>query len=140
MRLGVDTTWMERENDGYPAFRKAYGISFGKTYPMEVALVYNAVASKKMDIVLAYSTDARLKEYELVTLEDDKHFFPPYDASPVIRKDVLEKHPELDEIIGLLIGKIDARTMVDLNYEVDVNKRNEKKVAEEYLKKVGLLS
>ncbi|WP_325050071.1 glycine betaine ABC transporter substrate-binding protein [Cohnella faecalis] len=86
MRLGVDTTWMEREGDGYPAFRKEYGISFGKTYPMEVALVYNAVASKKMDIVLAYSTDARLKEYELVTLEDDKHFFSPYDASPLFAK------------------------------------------------------
>lgn len=139
MRLGVDTTWMEREGDGYPAFRKAYGISFGKVFPMEIALVYNAVASNKMDIVLAYSTDARLKQYQLTTLEDDKRFFPPYDASPVIRKDVLEKHPELNEVVGLLVGKLDARTMIDLNYEVDVNKRNEKKVAEQYLKKVGLL-
>ncbi|MCM3630543.1 osmoprotectant ABC transporter substrate-binding protein [Paenibacillus glycanilyticus] len=139
MRLGVDTSWLERAGDGYEDFKKAYGISFGKVYPMEVALVYNAVATNKMDIVVAYSTDARLKEYDLVTLADDKHFFPPYDASPVIRKEVLEKHPELQEIIDLLIGKLDAKTIIDLNYEVDVNKRNEKKVAEEYLKKVGLL-
>jgi len=139
MRLGVDTSWLEREGDGYPAFQKTYGITFGKTYPMEVALVYNAVASQKMDIVLAYSTDARLKEYGLVTLEDDQHFFPPYDASPVIGKQVLSEHPELNEIIGLLVGKIDAETMIALNYEVDVNKRNEKKVAEEYLRKIGLL-
>jgi osmoprotectant transport system substrate-binding protein len=139
MRLGVDTTWLERANDGYPAFQQVYGITFGKTFPMEVALVYNAVASNKMDIVLAYSTDARLKEYKLKTLADDKQFFPPYDASPVIRKDVLEKHPELNEIIHLLIGKINAQTIIDLNYEVDVNKRNEKKVAEQYLRNVGLL-
>lgn len=139
MRLGVDTTWLERYHDGYPAFQKEYGIAFGKTFPMEVALVYNAVASNKMDIVLAYSTDARLKAYKLKTLADDKQFFPPYDASPVIRKDVLERHPELNEIIHLLIGKINAQTIIDLNYEVDVNKRNEKKVAEQYLRNVGLL-
>jgi Periplasmic glycine betaine/choline-binding (lipo)protein of an ABC-type transport system (osmoprotectant binding protein) len=139
MRLGVDTSWLERAGDGYADFQKVYGITFGKVYPMEVALVYNAIATNKMDIVVAYSTDARLKEYELVTLEDDKHFFPPYDASPVIRKEVLEAHPELQEVIDLLIGKLDAKTVIDLNYEVDVNKRNEKKVAEEYLKRIGLL-
>ncbi|WP_336773564.1 glycine betaine ABC transporter substrate-binding protein [Paenibacillus sp. MMO-58] len=139
MRLGVDTSWLERAGDGYADFQKVYGITFGKVYPMEVALVYSAIATNKMDIVVAYSTDARLKEYGLVTLEDDKHFFPPYDASPVIRKEVLEAHPELQEIIDLLIGKLDAKTIIDLNYEVDVNKRNEKKVAEEYLKQIGLL-
>lgn len=139
MRLGVDTSWMERAGDGYADFQKVYGISFGKVYPMEVALVYSAVATNKMDIVVAYSTDARLKEYELVTLEDDKHFFPPYDASPVIRKEALAAHPELQEVIDLLIGKLDAKTIIDLNYEVDVNKRNEKKVAEQYLQQIGLL-
>ncbi|TBL79534.1 glycine betaine ABC transporter substrate-binding protein [Paenibacillus thalictri] len=139
MRLGVDTTWLERANDGYPAFQKHYGITFAQTFPMEIALVYNAVANRKVDIVLAYSTDARLKEYNLKTLADDKHFFPPYDASPVIRKETLEKHPELNEVIGILIGKINAQTMVDLNYEVDVKKRNEKKVAEDYLRSIGLL-
>ncbi|SFL43297.1 osmoprotectant transport system substrate-binding protein [Paenibacillus sp. 1_12] len=139
MTLGVDTTWLERESDGYPAFKKHYGFAFVKTLPMEVALVYKAVASKNVDIVLAYSTDSRIKEYHLKSLKDDKQFFPPYDASPVIRKEVLAKHPELEEIIGLLKGKIDMQTMIELNYEVDVNKRNERKVAEEYLRKTGLL-
>jgi osmoprotectant transport system substrate-binding protein len=139
MSLGVDTTWLERSSDGYPAFKKHYGFTFGKTLPMEVALVYKAVASKDVDIVLAYSTDPRIKEYKLKSLKDDKQFFPPYDASPVVRQDVLANHPELNEIINLLKGKIDAQTMIELNYEVDVNKRNERKVAEEYLKKVGLL-
>ncbi|MBP1155795.1 MULTISPECIES: glycine betaine ABC transporter substrate-binding protein [unclassified Paenibacillus] len=140
MSLGVDTTWLERENDGYPAFRKHYGFAFGKTLPMEVALVYKAVASKNVDIVLAYSTDPRIKEYNLQSLKDDKQFFPPYDAAPVIRNDVLAQHPELNEITSLLAGKIDVQTMIELNYEVDVSKRNERKVAEEYLKKVGLLN
>jgi osmoprotectant transport system substrate-binding protein len=139
MTLGVDTTWLERQSDGYPAFKQHYGITFGKILPMEIALVYKAVASKDVDIVLAYTTDPRLKAYKLKTLKDDKQFFPPYDASPVVRNEVLAKHPELASVIGLLIGKIDVQTMIDLNYEVDVNKRNERKVAEEYLKKVGLL-
>ena len=139
MTLGVDTTWLERQNDGYPAFRKHYGITFGKTLPMEVALVYKAVASKNVDIVLAYSTDPRIKEYNLKSLQDDKQFFPPYDAAPVVRNDVLANHPEVNDIINMLAGKIDVKTMIELNYEVDVNKRNERKVAEEYLKKVGLL-
>jgi osmoprotectant transport system substrate-binding protein len=139
MTLGVDTTWLERESDGYPAFKKHYGITFGKTLPMQIALVYKAVASKDVDIVLAYSTDPRIKAYKLKSLKDDKQFFPPYDASPVIRNEVLAKYPELKSITSLLTGKIDAKTMIDLNYEVDVNKRNERKVAEEYLKKVGLL-
>ncbi|MCR8642480.1 osmoprotectant ABC transporter substrate-binding protein [Paenibacillus sp. N1-5-1-14] len=138
-KLGVDTTWLEREQDGYKAFTKKYNLAFGKTIPMEIALVYQAVATGNVDIVLAYTTDARLKAYKLKSLKDDKHFFPPYDASPVMRKDLLDKHPELAEIIGLLIGKLSTETMIDLNYEVDVNKRNEKKVAEDYLKKLGLL-
>ncbi|GIP38712.1 choline-binding protein [Paenibacillus sp. J31TS4] len=139
MRLGVDTSWLERTADGYPAFKQHYNMTFGKTLPMEVALVYKAVANNEVDIVLAYSTDSRLKEYDLQTLEDDKKFFPPFDASPVVRKDLLEKHPEINDVLQLLIGKIDAKTMVDLNYEVDVKKRNERKVAEDYLKNVGLL-
>src|SRR4029077_14538191 len=104
MTLGVDTTWLERQSDGYPAYKQHYGITFGKTLPMEIALVYKAVASKDVDIVLAYSTDPRLKAYNLKTLKDDKQFFPPYDASPVIRNEVLAKHPELTSVISLLIG------------------------------------
>ncbi|GAB6991400.1 osmoprotectant ABC transporter substrate-binding lipoprotein OpuCC [Paenibacillus pini] len=139
MKLGVDTTWLERSTDGYPAFSKAYGIKFGQVFPMEVSLVYSAVADKQVDIVLAYSTDSRLKAYKLQTLEDDKQFFPPYDASPVLRKDLLEKHPEVQKLISPLIGALDADTMISLNYQVDIEKRSEREVALEYLKKKGLI-
>ncbi|NOU96724.1 osmoprotectant ABC transporter substrate-binding protein [Paenibacillus sp. LMG 31456] len=140
MKIGVDTTWLERDNDGYKAFTKHYGgLSFGQTLPMEIGLVYEAVSNKKVDIVLAYSTDARIKQFELKTLKDDKQFFPPYDASAVVRKETLQKHPELNDVIQLLVGKINAETMIGLNYEVDVKKQNEKDVAVEFLKKSGLL-
>jgi len=139
MRVGVDTTWLERDNDGYKAFTEFYGFSFAKTFPMEISLVYQAVADKEVDVVLAYTTDPGIQAYNLQTLEDDKQFFPPYDASPVVRKDTLEKYPELNEVVELLIGKIDAKTMTGLNYEVDVNKRSPQEVAAEFLKEQGLL-
>jgi len=80
-----------------------------------------------------------LKAYNLTTIQDDKQFFPPYDASPVIRKDVLEKHPELNDVIGLLLGTLNEKTMIDLNYQVDIEKKSEREVAVDYLKQVGLL-
>ncbi len=74
-RLGVDTSWLERPVVGYPAFTQHYGFKFKETFPMEIGLVYKAVANREVDVVVAYSTDPRLKEYDLVTLQDDKHFF-----------------------------------------------------------------
>jgi osmoprotectant transport system substrate-binding protein len=139
MKVGVDTTWLERDNDGYKAFSKQYGLSFGQTLPMEIGLVYEAVANKKVDIVLAYSTDSRIKQFDLKTLQDDKQFFPPYDASAVVRKETLQKYPKLNDVVQLLVGKINADTMIGLNYEVDVKKRSEKDVAVDFLKKAGLL-
>ena len=139
LRLGVDTTWLERDADGYKGFQRTYGFAFGKEFPMEMSLVYEAVANNQVDIVLAYSTDSRLKAYNLTTIQDDKQFFPPYDASPVIRKDVLQKHPELNDVIGLLLGTLDEKTMIDLNYQVDIEKKSEREVAVDYLKQVGLL-
>ncbi|MEC0241577.1 osmoprotectant ABC transporter substrate-binding protein [Paenibacillus dokdonensis] len=139
MKLGVDTTWLERSTDGYPAFSKAYGIKFGQIFPMEISLVYSAVANKQVDIVLAYSTDSRLKAYNLQTLQDDKQFFPPYDASPVLRSDLLKKHPEIKDVIAPLIGHLDADTMISLNYQVDIEKKSEREVANAYLKQKGLL-
>ena len=131
--LGVDNSWLNRKGDGYPAFTKEYGYSFGKAFPMQLGLVYQAVKSGKMDVVLAYSTDGRIKAFHLKTLKDDKNFFPPYDASPVIREDVLRKHPELDEILQSLVGKINNEAMTELNYQADVKKKEPATVAKEFL-------
>jgi len=139
MRLGVDTTWLERV-DGYQAFKDFYGFAFEQTFPMEIGLVYEAVAKEEVDIVLAYTTDARLQEFDLNVLQDDKQFFAPFDASPVVRNDVLQAHPELEEVIQLLIGSIDATTMTSLNYKVDVEQRDVAEVAKEFLAERGLLT
>lgn len=139
MRLGVDMGWLERGDDGYRAFSDHYGITFGETFPMEIGLVYEAVANDEVDIVLAYSTDPRLVEFNLTTIADDKQFFPPYDASPVIRNETLEQYPELNGIIEQLIGQLDEETMTSLNYEVDINQRSERAVAREFLRERGLI-
>jgi osmoprotectant transport system substrate-binding protein len=80
-----------------------------------------------------------LKEFDLKVLKDDKQFFPPYDGSAVVRGDALERHPELKEVVELLVGQIDTATMTGLNYEVDVNKRDAAEVAKEFLEAKGLL-
>ncbi|MDB5055131.1 MAG: osmoprotectant transporter substrate-binding protein [Bacilli bacterium] len=139
MHLGTDNAWLERTLDGYPAFKKTYGIEFGKTSPMEIGLVYKAVSNKDVDIVLAYSTDPRLKEYNLKTLEDDKKFFPPYEASPVVRNDTLKKYPQLQGIMDKLVGLVDTKTMTELNYQADIKKIEPDVIAEKFLKEKGLL-
>ncbi|WP_019240675.1 MULTISPECIES: osmoprotectant ABC transporter substrate-binding protein [Bacillus] len=135
LKLGVDNSWLNRKGDGYPGFVQDYGFEFEKAFPMQLGLVYQAVKNGKMDVVLAYSTDGRLKAFNLKTLKDDKQFFPPYDCSPVIREDVLKKHPELDDILQSLVGKIDNEMITELNYQADVKKKEPATVAKEFLEK-----
>ncbi|MDY0406322.1 osmoprotectant ABC transporter substrate-binding protein [Virgibacillus sp. 179-BFC.A HS] len=133
LRLGVDNAWLNREGDGYKAFTKKYGFEFGKAYPMQIGLVYKAVQSGDMDVVLAYTTDGRIKSFNLVNLEDDKHFFPPYDASPVASNEVLKKFPEVKGILEKLAGTIDNDKMRQMNYDADVKMKEPAVVAKEFL-------
>lgn len=139
LNLGVDTTWLERPADGYEAFTKEYGFTFGETTPMDIGLVYKALADEKMDVVLAYSTDARLREFDLVILEDDRRFFPPYQGSPVARNDVLEAHPELKDLLQKLTGTITTSEMTQMNYQVDVEEKEPADVARAFLQEKGLI-
>ncbi|KXZ20134.1 osmoprotectant ABC transporter substrate-binding lipoprotein OpuCC [Bacillus nakamurai] len=134
-KLGVDNAWLKRKGDGYQGFVDTYGFKFGSAYPMQIGLVYDAVKNGKMDAVLAYSTDGRIKAYDLKILKDDKHFFPPYDCSPVIPDSVLKQHPELKGIVNKLIGQINTETMQELNYEVDGKLKEPSVVAKEFLEK-----
>lgn len=119
IRSGFDSQWLIREGDGYIGFVEEYGFELAKKSSMQIGLVYDALAAGKMDTVLGYSTDGRIASYNLVMLEDDKHFFPPYDASPAATLEILEKHPELDGVLQRLVGKIDTKTMQKLNFTVD---------------------
>ena len=136
---GFDTAWLERENDGYPAFVETYGFEFGDTNPMEIGLVYDAVKNEEVDIVLAYSTDPRIVAYDLVILEDDENFFPPYDAAPVIRQETLDEYPEIEDAIAPLIGIFDEEIIGELNGKVDLDGEEIEDVAVDYLKSQNLL-
>lgn len=87
----------------------------------------------------AFSTDGLLKQFNLKVLKDDKKVFPPYYAAPIIREDTLEKHPELQDILNRLSGKIDDKTMMELNYKVDSLGQKPDTVAHEFLKSQNLV-
>lgn len=133
LKLGVDNSWLKREGDGYEGFVEEYGFEFGKTFPMQIGLVYQAAANGEMDAVLAYTTDGRIKAFNLKVLKDDKRFFPPYDTSLVASNEILRKHPELKEILQKLSGKIDTEKMQELNYEADGKLREPSIIAKEFL-------
>ncbi|WP_143462402.1 osmoprotectant ABC transporter substrate-binding protein [Levilactobacillus enshiensis] len=134
MTVGIDQIWQNRQGDGYPAFQKMYGYSFGKVLPMQTGLLYDALAADKMDAILGYSTDGRVGSYHLQLLQDDKNFFPPYDASPVATDAILKQHPELKGVLNRLVGKISLKTMQHLNYQVDDQLEEPQTVATNFLK------
>lgn len=134
LTAGVDTSWIDRKGDGYKGFTETYGFDFKRVFPMQIGLVYDAVAANKMDVVLGYSTDGRIGSYDLVILEDDLHFFPPYDACAVATDELLEKHPEFNDVLAKLSGKISTETMQKLNYQADNDLMEPATVAENFLK------
>ncbi len=131
---GVDTSWINRKGDGYDGFQTTYGFSFDSILPMQIGLVYDAVEAGKMDIVLGYSTDGRIASYDLVMLEDDLSFFPPYDAAPVVDNKLLKDTPGLEEALAKLGNTISTEQMQKLNYEADNNLVEPSVVAERFLK------
>lgn len=114
--VGVDTSWMTREGDGYDAFVDTYGFEFDDIFPMSLGLLYTALSSEEIDVGLGYSTDGQIPAENLVLLEDDLNLFPPYDASPLATAEVVEKYPELEGIFLKLEGQIDEEQMQELNY------------------------
>lgn len=130
---GVDTSWMEREGDGYADFIRMYNFDFSSVLPMEIGLVYNAVNSGYVDVVLGYSTDGRIEAYDLVLLEDDLNLFPPYDASMVVRSEVFEQYPHLEAVLLRLENSLDVSTMQKLNRMSDEMQIEPKVVAKQFL-------
>ncbi|GMA53150.1 osmoprotectant ABC transporter substrate-binding protein [Alicyclobacillus contaminans] len=133
LSVGADRAWMTREGDGYPGFTQEYGFEFGSIFPMQIGLVYDAVAAHRMDVVLGYSTDGRIASYDLVMLEDDRQFFPPYDASPIINEELAQRDPEVKDALERLADKIDTETMQKLNYQSDNNLVEPSIVAQRFL-------
>lgn len=132
---GVDSSWMNRKGDGYSDFTKAYGFDFKRVYPMHIGLVYDAVEANRMQTVLGYSTDGRIRSYNLKVLKDDKNFFPPYQCSLVVNNSLLKKYPKLKPLLHRLDGKINLKTMQELNYQVDDQLLEPNVVAQKFLAK-----
>ncbi|MFP4092512.1 MAG: ABC transporter permease/substrate-binding protein [Cyclobacteriaceae bacterium] len=128
---GFNSEFMERE-DGYPGLQKAYNFSM-ETREMEIGLMYEALNSKKVDVISGFSTDGRIKAYNLKVLDDDLDYFPPYYAAPLIRVETLEKYPRLKVIFDSLSAKVTEEEMMEMNYQVDEKKRSPREVAEEFL-------
>lgn len=137
LRAGFSPEFLERP-DGYPGFQKHYGIRYRAVLDMHSGLMYKAIAQGEVDVICAYSTDGRIPAYNLLVLEDDLSFFPPYDAAVVIRSETLQRHPQLREVLRKLEGRIDDATMQRLNYAVDEQKRPYTEVARAFLKQLGL--
>lgn len=131
--VGVDNTWLNREGDGYNAFKEIYGFEFSELYPMTIGLVYSAVSSGEVDVVLGYSTDGRIISEDLVVLEDDKRLFPPYDGAAVVTNEARERYPELDGIFQKLASTISDETMQELNFQSDQYLLEPQVVAERFL-------
>lgn len=138
LTIGPTIEFPNRE-DGLIGLEKAYNMKFKAVKPVDGGLRYTAVANNETQVIDAFTTDGLIDKFNLVVLEDDKSFFPPYDAVTVIREDTLEKYPELREVIGVLDGKLTEEKMRKLNYEVDINKRDVKSVAIEFLESEGLI-
>ncbi len=139
-RAGFGYEFIERA-DGYKGLQAAYGFAFrDRPREMDLGLIYRALADHQVDVVAGNSTDGLIESLGLVVLEDDRHYFPPYDAAPVIRSATLAGHPEVKAILEEMAGRISAVEMRRMNYAVDGERRSPHAVAEEFLKRIRLIS
>ena len=137
IRVGFPQEFVGRPMDGYQPMRDHYGFGFSYS-AMDPALMYKALKEKKVDLICGYTTDGRIKAYDLVVLDDDKNFFPPYHCAYLLRSQILAKYPQLEEILGKVQGKLTDDVMTNLNYRVDFLKLSPKQVAREFLESLNL--
>jgi osmoprotectant transport system substrate-binding protein/osmoprotectant transport system permease protein len=136
-RAGFGQDFMSRA-DGYPGFAKTYGLKFAEPpREMDLSLTYIALASGKVDLIAGNSTEGRIAALDLVQLEDDRHYFPPYEAVYLVRSDSLSRVDSLRQVLQQLAHAISTEEMRQLNYEVDANKRGQAEVVREWLKRKG---
>lgn len=138
MSVGELGDFFERE-DGMPGVKEAYGFSFGKEVNMDPGLKFRAIEQGQIDVAVVYATDALIDKYELVVLQDDKNFFPPYDAVPRMKTEFAEKHPEIVEQMEKLGRIFSDEDMRKYNYEAEVLGVEIEEVARKALKEKGLI-
>jgi osmoprotectant transport system permease protein len=132
LRYGVSHEFLQRP-DGLPGLALAYGLRAASTVGLEHDLAYRALAEGAIDVSDGYSTDAKLAEGNLIGLVDDKGFFPPYEAAPLVRRQMLERVPSAAAAFALLAGRLDEATMRRLNYQVERERRTPAEAAAAFL-------
>lgn len=138
--FALEAEFWERP-DGFRALMDLYGFRMPvrAVKRMDMGLTYLALRNDQVTSAMGFATDGRIAAFDLVNLEDDKNFFPVYNPAAVIREEVLNKHPEIREILKPLAEKLDTESMQRLNAEVDVEHKDVTTVAREWLQEVGLL-
>ncbi len=139
LTFGAESDYFSRA-DGFENLTNTYGLKFKDTMDLDVSLKYDAVEQGKIDVVEVYTTDGRLYGSDLVILDDDLNFFPSYYGVTIIREESLKEYPDLLPVLNKLNGKITTEDMMRMNYEVDVEKKDPKDVAHEFLVQKGLIS
>jgi osmoprotectant transport system substrate-binding protein len=140
LRMGVGYEFLERR-DGYHGLASTYGLKFAaEPRVMDLGLLYRALENRQVDLIAGANTDGLIAALRLVVLADDRHYFPPYDAIPIVRNDTLQRHPAARSALDRLTGRISADDMRSMNYAVDGEKRDAAQVAHEFLVDRGLIS
>jgi osmoprotectant transport system substrate-binding protein len=140
LRMGVGYEFLERR-DGYDGLVSTYGLRFAATpRVMDLGLLYRALENRQVDLIAGANTDGLIAALRLVVLADDRHYFPPYDAVPIVRNDTLQRHPAVGSALDRLTGRISVDDMRSMNYAVDGEKRDAAEVAREFLAGRGLIS
>ncbi|OED31848.1 glycine/betaine ABC transporter substrate-binding protein [Planococcus maritimus] len=140
LTMAADAEFANR-SDGLPGVEETYGFSFGsgQVKQMDLGLTQRSLDNEQVDVSVAFETDATIRSYDLVVLEDDERFFPPYRIAVTINEEVFEEYPEIEEITARLADRLDSNIMRELNYLVDIEGQSVSVVAYDWLVENGLL-
>lgn len=138
LTFGAEYDFYERE-DGFDSLCKAYGFKFKKSVDLDIGLKHKAINNKEIDVMNVFTTDGQLSTSDVILLKDDKNFYNTYYCGTVVRKDVLEKHPELEKALMKMENIITEEEMAKLNYKVESEGLDEVKVAGDFLKEKNII-
>ncbi len=130
--MGANPDFYERE-DGFKGLNEVYQFDFKKKDEIDISLRYQAIDNKQVDVITVFNTDPKIAEYNLVPLQDNKKYFQSYHAATLVRNEVLEKYPELKDILAKLDGQISDEEMLTMNYKVEILKEDPKDVALQFM-------
>lgn len=136
--FGGNPDYIERE-DGFPGVCKTYGLEFKNVKDIDIGLKYKAMENDDIQVTNGFTTDAQISKDNIVVLEDDKGYQVNYFCSTVVRKETLEKYPDLEKTLMLMNGILSDQEMAELNYQVEVDGKDEAVVAKDFLIKKGLI-